>query len=86
MPAISEPTLEPIASTEAVTAFIDRWQDKGGTEKANYQLFLTELCTLLNLPQPDPASDDTQDNAYVFERRVHIHKPDGSSTHGFIDL
>lgn len=86
MPAICEPALEPVASTEAVAAFIDRWQDKGGTEKANYQLFLTELCTLLNLPQPDPASDDTRENAYTFERRVHIHKPDGSSTHGFIDL
>src|SRR5690554_4662909 len=86
MPAISEPTLKPIATSDAVTAFIDRWQDKGGTEKANYQLFLTELCTLLDLPQPDPASNDNLENAYTFERRVHIHKPDGSSTHGFIDL
>jgi hypothetical protein len=86
MHAISEPTLEPVATSDAVTDFISRWQDKGGTEKANYQLFLTELCTLLDLPQPDPASDDTQENGYTFERRVHIHRSDGTSTHGFIDL
>ena len=27
-----------------VEAFIDRWRDTGGKERANYQLFLTELC------------------------------------------
>lgn len=29
---------------EAVDAFIERWQDTGGKKRANYQLFLTELC------------------------------------------
>jgi len=65
-------------SPEQATAFIDRWQQGGGTERANYQLFLLELCQLLDLPKPDPASDDTRDNAYVFERRVIIKKPDGT--------
>ena len=69
-----------------VNAFISRWRDSGGTERANYQLFLTELCALLDLPQPDPASNDTADNAYVFERRVTIRKPDGSENRGYIDL
>ena len=41
----------------AVEAFIARWQgQEGGQERANYGLFLTELCGLLDLPQPDPAS------------------------------
>lgn len=71
---------------EQTTAFIDRWQPGGGSERANYQLFLLELCQLLELPSPDPASDDTRDNAYVFERRVIIKKPDGTVTNGFIDL
>ena len=31
---------------QAVQAFIDRWQDSDGKERANYQLFLTELCQL----------------------------------------
>lgn len=67
-------------------AFIARWESAGGTERANYQLFLTELCSLLGLPQPDPAGDETEANAYVFERRVDIDKPDGTSTLGYIDL
>ncbi|NLN61387.1 MAG: class I SAM-dependent DNA methyltransferase, partial [Myxococcales bacterium] len=70
----------------ATTAFVQRWQEASGSERANYQLFLLELCDLLDLPGPDPASDDTRDNAYVFERRVVIHKPDGTHTNGFIDL
>ncbi|MDX9700463.1 MAG: class I SAM-dependent DNA methyltransferase [Rhodocyclaceae bacterium] len=69
-----------------LNAFIARWQGAGGSERANYQLFLTELCALLDLPPPDPAGSDTQDNAYVFERRVIIRQPDGSASHGFIDL
>ncbi|WP_019558002.1 DNA methyltransferase [Thioalkalivibrio sp. ALE12] len=76
----------PIASPEQVEAFLDRWQEAGGSERANYQLFLTELCALLDLPQPDPASDDTRDNTYVFERRVTIRNPDGSENRGYIDL
>ncbi len=66
--------------------FIARWQRAGGSERANYQLFLTELCELLGLPRPDPAGDDTRDNAYVFERRVVMRQPDGSANNGFIDL
>lgn len=74
------------AATEAVERFIKRWQMAGGSERANYQLFLTELGALLDLPHPDPASDDTRDNAYVFERRVHFTHGDGSDSFGFIDL
>lgn len=68
-----------------VTAFLTRWKDASG-ERANDQLFLTELCTLLELPQPDPAQIDTQDNAYCFERRVIFHNGDGTHSFGFIDL
>ncbi len=69
-----------------VEEFIARWQGQDGTERANYQLFLTELCELLELPKPDPASSDTEQNAYVFERRVDIKYPDGTETRGYIDL
>ncbi|WP_018146352.1 DNA methyltransferase [Thioalkalivibrio sp. AKL6] len=79
-------TTTPLAAPEQVEAFIERWRDTGGSERANYQLFLTELCKLLELPHPDPASDDTADNAYVFERRVTIRNPDGSENRGYIDL
>jgi len=66
--------------------FLTRWQNAGGSERANYQLFLTELCALLDLPQPDPAGDTHEHNAYVFERRVDISHPDGSINRGYIDL
>lgn len=71
---------------DVVDSFINRWASVGGSERANYQLFLTELCRALDLPHPHPANDDTAENAYVFERLVKINHPDGSQTHGFIDL
>jgi len=43
--------------------FIARWQPAGGSERADNQLFLTELCELLGLGRPDPASVDTEENA-----------------------
>jgi hypothetical protein len=76
----------PHVPSEAVEAFIARWKMAGGSERANYQLFLTELVALLDLPRPDPASDDTRDNAYVFERRVTFRHGDGTESSGFIDL
>lgn len=74
------------AQITPVDAFIARWHAAGGSERANYQLFLTELAALLELPTPDPAADDTRDNAYVFERRVSFRHGDGSESLGFIDL
>ncbi len=73
------------ADPAAVERFISRWQAAGGSERANYQLFVGELCRLLDLPSPDPARDDTRDNAYVFERRVRFRHGDGAESHGFID-
>ncbi|MCU0836686.1 MAG: hypothetical protein MUC77_19995 [Chromatiaceae bacterium] len=71
---------------EAIAAFIARWAGASGSERANYQLFLTELCTLLGLPQPEPAREDTRDNAYCFERRVVFQHGDGTQSQGYIDL
>ncbi|MDO8788562.1 MAG: hypothetical protein Q7J42_10880 [Sulfuritalea sp.] len=72
-------------SADPVEAFIARWQSAGGSERANYQLFITELCYLLGLPKPEPAQAEASDNAYVFERRVTFRHGDGSSSNGFID-
>jgi len=69
----------------AVDRFIKRWQSASGSERANYQLFVHELCTLLELPTPDPAREDTRDNAYVFERRITFRHGDGTESPGFID-
>ncbi|WP_447529591.1 class I SAM-dependent DNA methyltransferase [Vreelandella sp. TE19] len=75
-----------VAAPDAIELFIDRWEGTTGTEKANYQLFLSELCALLELPTPSPASKDNSENAYTFERRVDIQNSDGSENRGFIDL
>jgi hypothetical protein len=72
-------------SPAALAAFLTRWQAAGGSERANYQLFVTELCALLGVPLPEPARDDTRDNAYVFERRIVFAHGDGSSSNGYID-
>ncbi len=67
-------------STDPVAAFIARWTNSERAERANKDLFLTELCDLLDLPHPDPAGPDSAGNAYVFERAVPLHRPDGTKT------
>jgi hypothetical protein len=51
-PATANPAAE-------IDAFIARWADgDGGQERANYALFLAELCDVLGVPRPDQASHD----------------------------
>lgn len=67
--------------------FIARWRaNEGGAERANFPLFLTELCTILDLPQPQPADASHHRNDYVFEREVTIRDEAGKSGYGRIDL
>ncbi len=71
----------------SVEAFIARWQgQEGGQERANYALFLTELSSVLDLPQPDPASTSHENNDYVFERVVKEMTRDGAANSKRIDL
>lgn len=69
-----------------INSFITRWSSSGAAERANYQLFLAELCALLGVPGPEPTRPDDTENAYVFERSVTFHHPDGSTSTGRIDL
>ncbi|NEU12804.1 class I SAM-dependent DNA methyltransferase [Methylobacterium sp. BTF04] len=70
-----------------VEAFIKRWQGReGGQERANYGLFLSELCDVLDVPRPDPAGATTEGNDYVFERGVREPNGDGTYTNRRIDL
>ena len=70
-----------------IETFIQRWsQARGGAERANYQMFLSELCEALDLPRPDPASDDTRTNDYVFERGVKRRESEGTASTLRIDL
>ena len=65
-----------------IQAFINRWHASGAAERANYQLFLAELCDIIGVAHPQPASENPHENAYVFEKRV----PSAHGTTNFIDL
>jgi hypothetical protein len=79
-------TSTPDKSPERAEVFIAHWQgQEGGQERANYSLFLIELCDLLGLPHPDPAGATRERNDYVFERVVTHHRDDGDAI-GRIDL
>jgi hypothetical protein len=73
-------TTPPTIAGERADAFVARRRgQEGGQERANYALFLTELCDVLDLPHPDVASATHERNDYVFERPVvrSAPKPDG---------
>ena len=78
-------TIHAMSSSSAIENFIARWTQASGSERANYQLFVTELCRLLDVEPPQPAMADAGENAYVFERRVTFRHGDGSESAGFID-
>jgi hypothetical protein len=64
--------------TADLETFLARWsQGEGGQERANYALFLTELCDVLDVPLPDQATHEATANAYAFERGVTFRAPDG---------
>ena len=49
----------PDPSPETIASFFARWEKSGGSEKANYALFLTELCDhILHAPHPEPKNRD----------------------------
>jgi hypothetical protein len=63
-------------------AFIARWRASSAAERANYVLFLSELCSVLDLERPNPQTSDPARDAYVFEKPLPL--PHG--TVGRIDL
>jgi SAM-dependent methyltransferase len=74
-------------SAKLIENFIARWQGReGGQERANYALYLSELCDVLGVDRPKPAGVTTEHNDYVFERAVKAGHADGSSSNGRIDL
>jgi hypothetical protein len=76
-----------INDSKRAEVFIARWQGReGGQERANYALFLSELCGVLGIAPPEPASAKTEENDYVFERVVKDPGFDGSVSSRRIDL
>src|SRR5579883_400891 len=50
--------------------FIARWEHSKAAERANYQLFLSELCDALDVERPRPSENDDERDVYVFEKKV----------------
>jgi hypothetical protein len=64
---------------------LTKWLGKeGGAERANYQMFLTELCHALDLAAPDPKGSGLGD--YQFEAPVKSEAVLGTKGTGRIDL
>ena len=75
-----------VNDTGSVAGFVSRWQGSAASERSNYGLLLIELCEVLGLPRPEPATGEPERDEYVFERPVHFHDAGGSTSTGFIDL
>jgi hypothetical protein len=74
---------QPISS-DPIDAFLSRWDGTEQAERANYVAFLNELCHILDVPLPDPASGGGGN--YRYERSVVHHAPEGAATTRRIDL
>ena len=70
----------------ATQPFISRWLLSEASERANYSLFLAELCDFLDVPRPEPTGSHEHSNTYVFEKAVAFHNLDGTVSQGRIDL
>src|ERR1035437_1758259 len=82
----SENTSSANSATQSAHDFLPRWEASAAAERANYQLFLSELCDFLELPRPNPTVGNDEMNTYVFERSVHFQNVDGTTSVGRIDL
>jgi len=70
---------------QSISEFIERWSKSGGSERANYALFLTELTEVLGLEKPLPATDTGENDHYRLERPVASHVI-GETSKKFIDF
>lgn len=69
-----------------VQQFIGRWSASGGSERANKDSFLRDLCDVLGVPHPEPRVGDRARDRYVFEADAVVPHEGGSVTIGKIDL
>ncbi len=74
-------TVAAMTLADLLTKWLDR---EGGAERANYQMFLTELTQALSLPTPDPKGAGLGD--YQFEAPVRDQAVLGTKGTGRIDL
>ncbi len=66
--------------------FINRWTASAASERANKDIFLAELCDVLDVPRPAPATGDPERDTYVFERDARLVHEGSTVSVGRIDL
>lgn len=66
-------------------AFVAKWKHSAASERSNKDLFLSELCAVLGVPGPRPATGKAKRDSYVFEKSVTVASEKGKTTK-FIDL
>ena len=69
-----------------IPSFISKWSASGAAERANKDAFLLDLCDVLGIPRPDPATGDPEHDLYVFERDAFLSHEGDRITIGKIDL
>lgn len=79
--AMTPPAAEPAAATAALTRLAERWAGVKASERANYQLYLGELCAALGVEGPRPAG-----SGYEYEFPVKVLGREGNETSNFVDL
>jgi hypothetical protein len=68
-----------VTNFEQMDAFVTRWQNAGGKERANYQMFFAEFCDALGVARPNPQGGAI---AYGFDHSMTIFTPGGKRTPG----
>lgn len=74
-----------LSDTTRIEQFITRWQNSSGNERANYQMFFSELCDALGVSRPDVKGSVIGD-PYCFDKDITIYHPSGKKTPGYIDF
>lgn len=68
-----------------IDQLLSKWRSAGGAERANKDLFLSDLCDVLGVERPHPTTEDDERDTYVFEKSVARSREDRTSI-GKIDL
>lgn len=69
-----------------VQEFIARWEASGSAERANKDSFLHELCDILGVDRPVPATGDRARDRYCYESDVTLVHEGGRRSIGRMDL
>jgi hypothetical protein len=69
---------------DRVVQFVEKWQNRTGSEEANFQPFFSELCAAIGVAAPGLKTD--RDDEYCYEKPVKMVSPGGTAKTGKIDV